>query len=137
MPKTKLILAATLALAAATGGAQTVWRCGNSYSTQPCAGGSSFEAERAPARAEAERAARAAQSDARRADTLEKARLAQEKAAPKAVVIAPAEAPKAAPGAAGAASNGKKTDKPGGKLKPLETFTAVAPGTGKKARKAK
>ena len=39
--KPTFIAAALLALALAPpAGAQTVWRCGNSYSTQPCPGGS-------------------------------------------------------------------------------------------------
>ena len=60
----------TLLLAAACGpgAAQQVWRCGNSYSTQPCAGGSSFEAVPAPSKAEAARAEKAALLDAKRAD---------------------------------------------------------------------
>ena len=116
-----LILAAALALAAATGGAQTVWRCGNSYSAQPCAGGSSFEVMPAPDKAEAERAQKAVQVDAQRAAELEKARLAQEKDAPKAIVIGPVEPP--------AKQDAAKKAK--GKGKP-EAFTAFAPG--KKAK---
>lgn len=123
MSKKNLILAAALALAAGAGGAQTVWRCGNSYSTQPCTGGTSFEAEAAPSKAEAVRAEKAVLVDEKRAAVLEKARLAQEKNAPQAIVIAPVEAPKAAP------EKKKGKGKAGGKP---ETFTASVPGSGKK-----
>jgi hypothetical protein len=40
----KLLIAAAL-LAAQAAGAQTIWRCGNSYSTTPCAGGSTVQAQ--------------------------------------------------------------------------------------------
>jgi hypothetical protein len=123
VPKKDLLLAATLSLAAAAS-AQTVWRCGNSYSTQPCAGGSSFEAAPAPAKAEAVRAEKAALVDAKRADALEKARLAREKNAPQAIVIAPVDPPKAQPEPKKGKGKGKGT-------KP-ETFTASVPGPARK-----
>jgi hypothetical protein len=123
-----LILAAGLALAATAAGAQTVWRCGNSYSTQPCAGGTSFEAPPAPGKAEAARAEKAVLVDEKRAAVLEKARLAQERNAPRAIVITPVEAPKAEP-----EKKGKEKGKGKGSGKP-ETFTASVPGPGKKAK---
>jgi hypothetical protein len=119
----KLIVAGALALAATAGGAQTVWRCGNSYSTQPCAGGSSFEAAPAPSKADAAQAEKATQADFKRAEALEKARLAQEKNAPKAIVIAPVEPQAVAAGK----KDGAKKGKP-------ETFKASVPGSGKKAK---
>lgn len=120
-----LTLAAALALACTAGGAQTVWRCGNSYSTQPCAGGSSFEVAPAPPREEALRAERAAKIDAQRAAELEKARLAQEKNAPKAIVIAPVEPP--------AKETAEKTGRPAAKGKP-QAFTASAPPPARKRK---
>ena len=126
MPKNPLILAGALALAAGTAGAQTVWRCGSSYSTQPCAGGSSFEAWPAPSREEAARAESAVKIDAQRAAELEKVRLAQEKNAPKAIVIGPVEPPPKP-------EKEKKKGKTPAKGK-AETFTASAPGSGKKAK---
>ena len=39
MQKNITLLAAVLALASPWAAAQTVWRCGNSYSQQPCPGG--------------------------------------------------------------------------------------------------
>lgn len=127
MTRKNLILAAGLALAATAAGAQTVWRCGSSYSTQPCAGGTSFEAPPAPSKAEAARAEKAVLVDEKRAAVLEKARLAQEKNAPRAIVIAPVEAPKAEPEKKKAKEKGKGSGKP-------ETFTASVPGPGKKAK---
>ena len=128
MQNKKILFFAALAMAAGAAGAQTVWRCGNSYSTQPCAGGSSFDAPPAPSKADAARAEKAVQVDARRADALEKARLAQEKNAPRAIVIAPVEKPQAAP-------MEKKKGKAQGKAGAgPETFTASAPAPGKKKK---
>lgn len=128
MPQKNLILVATLAFTAGAAGAQTVWRCGNSYSTQPCAGGTSFEAPPAPGKAEAARAEKAALVDAKRADALEKARLAQEKNAPRAIVIAPVEVPKEERPA-------EKKGKDKAKAPPAPaTFTASVPGSGRKAK---
>ena len=126
MQHKNIILGALLALASTGPLAQQVWRCGNSYSEQPCAGGSAVAAPHQPSAAEAAKASGAAKSDAQRAEALEKARLAQEKSAPKAVVIASPEAPKPVADKALA-----KT----GLAKP-EQFTAVAPGSGKKPEKA-
>src|SRR5690606_31939310 len=120
-----LTLAAALALACTAGGAQTVWRCGNSYSTQPCAGGSSFEVTPAPSREEALRAEKAAKIDAQRAAELEKARLAQEKNAPRAIVIGPVEAP--------AEEVAEKKERPTAKGKP-QAFKASAAAPAKKPK---
>ena len=127
MQQNNLILAAVLSVAATSGGAQTVWRCGSSYSTQPCPGGTSFAADAAPSRADAAQAEKAARVDAERAAELEKARLAREKNAPKAILIGPAE-PVARP-----EPQKKDKGKGSGKGKP-EAFTASAPGPGKKAK---
>ena len=119
-----LILAASLACAVPWATGQTVYRCGNSYSQQPCAGGAALSAPpAAPTAAEARQAAAAARVDAQRAEAMEQARLAQEKNAPKAAGIAPPE-PKAQPTKAEPAKVGKK-GKP-------EHFTATVPGSGKK-----
>jgi hypothetical protein len=90
------ILAACLLATGAGAIAQPVFRCGNSYSPQPCEGGSMVAAPAAaPGKADADRAAAAAKVDAQRARELEKARLAQEKNAPRAIVIAAPAAPAA------------------------------------------
>lgn len=129
MRNKNIILAAALAVASAGPGAQTVWRCGNSYGTQPCAGGSMVETAPAPSPEEAAKAAGAARIDAQRAGALEKARLEQEKKAPKAIVMGPAQAPQAPKAGKNAAA--KKKEK-GGQAR---DFTAVVPGTGKAAKK--
>ena len=96
-------LVATCLVAASGGGiAQPVYRCGSSYSHQPCAGGTAVAAPAGvPDKADAARAAGAARIDAQRAAALEKARLEQERKAPKAVVMAapakPAASAKPAP----------------------------------------
>ena len=117
----------TLLLAAACGpaAAQQVWRCGNSYGQQPCAGGAVLGAgATAPASADAARAAANTKRDAQLADKLEKERLAREARAPKAVI--PPEPRPAAPAASGprAKAKGKK-----GKDK-ADHFTAVSPKQG-------
>lgn len=97
--------------------AQTVYRCGSSYSQEPCAGGKAVDVTDKASAADAARATRGAQVDAQRADAMEKARLAQEKNAPKAIVMG---APPAAEAKPGKDAKGKKKaeDKP---------FTATAP----------
>jgi hypothetical protein len=116
------LVAVALALAGAPGMAQTVWRCGDSYGTQPCAGGKRFDASDGRTPADAAQASQAAAADAKRADALERARLAQERNAPKAIVIGGMPKPELTPAKPPQAK--KK-----GKKKPAdpEVFTAVAP----------
>jgi hypothetical protein len=111
------------ALLALTGGdalAQQMYRCGTTYSHEPCQGATMVQAAHQPAPAEARRATTAAQQDARRADAMEKERLAQEARAPKAIIIGGAEKPAQAkvtePGQA-KMQKGKKPD----------YFTATSP----------
>jgi len=114
------IIAAALAFAGPWAWGQTVYRCGNSYGQQACPGGTAVDSADARTPADADRAAGVAAADARRADALEKARLAQEKNAPKAIVIEPqmpATPPEARP-----AKDGTKP-----KTGKLEQFTAVSP----------
>ena len=130
MKRETLVL--VLALCAGSAGAQTVWRCGNSYSQQPCTGGTAVTvSEPVTGRP---LATPVANTDAKLAAEMEKARLAQERNAPKAIVIGPVEAPPV-PG------SGKDGTKP--KVGKLEQFTAVSPGhakekkpKGKKKKKA-
>ena len=86
----KMILTAGLALAAHAAGAQAIWRCGNSYSEQPCAGGAAVAASDNRSSVQAARSSSVAQADMKLADKMEKERLAREKNAPKALVIGPA-----------------------------------------------
>jgi hypothetical protein len=120
----KAIAACALALAATTAAqAQTVYRCGSSYSERPCTEGQALRVEdRKPSQEEAAAAAANAKRDAKLADSLEKERLAQEKAAAKTpALLAPKEV--AAPAPQMAASLPKASIKG---RKP-EQFKAVAP----------
>ena len=86
------IIAAAFGVATTSMGAPAIHRCGNTYSPQPCEGGGTVAPAHAPSREEAARATDAAKVDAQRADALEKARLAREKNAPKAIVMGPKQA---------------------------------------------
>jgi hypothetical protein len=119
-----LILAASLALATPLAAAQTVWRCGNSYAQEPCAGGKSLTLSE-PVTGQP---MPAANIDAKLAGDLEKARLAQERNAPKAIIIAPVEAPPIP-------TSSRDGTKP--KMGKLEQFTAVSPAPAKDKAKAK
>ena len=78
-------------------GAQTVYRCGSTYSQDPCPGAVNVVAKADPRTpAEAAKAASWAERDMKQANAMEKARLAQEAKAPKAVILGPATAPQAA-----------------------------------------
>ncbi len=61
--------------------AQNVYRCGDSYSQSPCAGGVAITVDDARDAAQKNQADEAARRDAKLAQTLEKDRLAQEKVA--------------------------------------------------------
>lgn len=128
MSRTHLILASALVLASAGAGAQTVWRCGNSYSQEPCAGGKPVTvSEPVSGRFVA---TPVANMDAKLAAEMEKARLAQERNAPKALVIGPKDPP---------AKPYVEAPPPGTKVKTgkLEQFTAVSPGQPKEKAKKK
>ena len=117
------IIGTLLAMVGMCCAAETVYRCGSSYSTAPCAGGTAVDtAHNGPPASEAARAARVAAADGKRADAMEKARLTQEKNAPRAIILGPSEPPRAA-------ASEKK-----GKSGKSEQFTATVPGTGKKKK---
>jgi hypothetical protein len=127
------IIAAACALAAQAAGAQTVWRCGNSYSQQPCPGGNVVSTADARTPAEAQRASSVAQADMKLADKMEKERLAREKNAPKALVIGGIPAPAPAPVAGSGKDKAEKSGAP-------QVFRAVSPrpaGDRKTAKKKK
>lgn len=123
MRKTILLVAA---LWAGVAGAQQVWRCGNSYSQQPCAGGVTLDTTDRPTSGDIAQARQAAKADQQRADALEKARLDQEKKAPRAQVMGAPQAPASAPQSAKKADPSKKDKKKAGPKEPAH-FTAVAP----------
>jgi hypothetical protein len=126
---TPILVAAALALASPWATGQTVYRCGNNYSQQPCAGGTAISVNDARSAPQAQRASSVAQADQKLADQMEKARLAQEKNAPKALVIGPQSAASAPQGSAGREGTKPKAGK-------LEQFTAVSPRAGVEKKKA-
>jgi hypothetical protein len=121
------LLLVVLALGGAGASAQTVYRCGNSYGSQPCAGGSTVDVGDPQTRADAARASKISAEDWKRAEAMEKSRLAQEKNAPKALVIGPREPPPQPP------KEHAKPDKKHKKGSPQdpEVFTAKAPAAKK------
>ena len=124
----KSIFTAPLALACGIALAQpsTIYRCGDSYGSQPCAGGREISGETpSPTSAERREAATAAQRDARIADSLEKERLKQE-ARPASSYI-PAPEAKAQP------TPHKSPEK--NATRKLDVFTASGPPAGKPDKK--
>jgi hypothetical protein len=69
--------------------AQTIYRCGNSYSQQPCPGGTPVQAEDSRSAAQRADTGQASQRDAKAADTMEKARLKEEAKPVQAYIPAP------------------------------------------------
>jgi hypothetical protein len=86
---------AVLCLAAcgwiAPAAAQTIYRCGNSYSQQPCPGGTAVQADDKRSASQSSQTSLAAERDAKAADAMEKARL-KEEAKPAQVAMPPARA---------------------------------------------
>lgn len=111
------LLIALFACSATAVGAQTIYRCGNTYSEQPCPGGTTVEAARPPTAAEAAAARRETEREAKVAEAMEKARVKEEaKPVPAYIPTEKAEATKQhAP----------------------EVFTAKVPGEKKKPAKKK
>ncbi len=108
-----LMAGATASLPAA---AQTIWRCGDSYSQTPCPGGVAVPAADARSAGQRAQTMEAAQRDAKTGDAMEKDRLKQEsKAAPAYIPPTKVDAP--------------VTEKKLGLVKPKkpEYFTAVSP----------
>jgi len=86
-----LLVAAWLAPAAA----QNIYRCGDTYSQQPCPGGTVVEAQDERSAGQRSQTSLAAQRDAKMADAMEKARL-KEEARPAQAYIPPAKEESAA-----------------------------------------
>ena len=91
-----VMIGTLLACAGGDALAQQMYRCGSTYSEQPCQGATLIQAVQKPTAADARQAESAAQRDARLADSMEKARLAQEARAPKAIIIGGTDKPAAA-----------------------------------------
>src|SRR5688572_9231136 len=125
-----VMIGALLACAGGNAFAQQMYRCGSTYSEQPCQGATQVQAAQRPAAADARQAESAAKRDQRLADAMEKSRLAQEARAPKAIIIGGTDKP----------AEAKAGDKEPAKLqkgKKPEHFTATSPrppGDGKKKK---
>lgn len=98
--KKQLPIAMVLAAAAwgAPAAAQNIYRCGDSYSQQPCPGGALVQAEDARSAGQRAQTSQAAQRDAKSADAMEKARLKEEAKPVQSYIPAAKSAPTAAPG---------------------------------------
>lgn len=99
---------------------QPVYRCGDTYTNQPCPGGREVQADDPRTPAQRAQTAEAAKRDARLADEMEKTRLKQEAKAP----VPPTLSPPAAEPAPEPASD--RTSSPMRAKKPAY-FTAVSP----------
>lgn len=116
--------------------AQNAYRCGNTYSQTPCANGKTIDVTDSRSADQKKQTDAATASTAKAGDTMEKARLAQEKrdlAANKArpAVIAPTAVPAPAPPPQPVTYAKKK------KKKPSPYFTAQAPREKKERKPAK
>jgi hypothetical protein len=118
------MLAALLVLAASGAGAQQVYRCGSTYSQQPCPGGATVQVEDPRTQAEVHRADAQTQRQAKAADAMEKARLQQEaKAAPANILPQGGQVKKTQE-----APSDRKADAKGqAKAKKPDYFIAVSP----------
>ena len=118
----KISTAALLCIAAAGGAcpaaAQNIYRCGDSYSQQPCAGGKLVAASDSRTAGQKSQTDEATRRDAKAAETMEKARM-KEEAKPAPVGLPLPKAPEAE--APRKPASGAKPKKPA-------HFTAIAPG---------
>ncbi|MES2939955.1 MAG: hypothetical protein V4864_19920 [Pseudomonadota bacterium] len=129
-----LLLLAALGCGAAS--AQTVYRCGNSYSQKPCAGGTAVDAADPRSAAQAADTTAAAKRNAQAADALEKERLAQGRQAAPPVIVPRPQASASQPEPPHIIK-GKKP-KGGAKSKQATAVTQKEPGaTGEKKKASK
>ena len=123
-----MLLCAAVAGWLPAAGAQAIYRCGDSYSQQPCPGGKVVDADDARSAGQKAQTDQAVRRDAKAAEALEKARLKEEAHHAQLVMPPPKPQEPATPAAAA-------------KLKKPEQFTAVAPtkpgDSVKKKKKAK
>jgi hypothetical protein len=120
-----------LAAACATPQAQTVYRCGNSYGSQPCADGKPLESAPTPSTADRAQAAANTRRDAQMADAMQKERIRREAQAGSTnsfYVPPPAFEPERP-------SEHKSPEKAA--TRKLDVFTATAPGTAPAKKNAK
>ncbi len=116
-----------LALSAFAGAAQTVYRCGDSYSQKPCAGSKEVDVDDTRSATQRTQTLQATQRDARAADALQKARL-QEEAKPAQLHVTASRGTDA-----GSTVNAASAEPQRRVQKPRQPahFTAIAPGTTK------
>lgn len=121
------VVAIALALGMfATASAQTVYRCGDSYSQKPCAGGRAVDVEDPRSPTQREQARTAAQRDARTAQAMERDRLkAEAAAAPR-----PQRAASASPAQGKKLNAGSKPPKPAKPVKAIKPLVIVPPVEG-------
>ncbi|MES3004383.1 MAG: hypothetical protein V4787_27075 [Pseudomonadota bacterium] len=110
------LLCAGLFACAVPAAAQGVYRCGNSYSQQPCPGGKEVAVEDTRNAAQREQTDKAVQRDAKAAEVMEKARL-KEEAKPAQALLPPAKVDE----------EEIKVKSVSAKAKKLEHFSAVSP----------
>jgi len=98
--------------------AQGIYRCGDSYSQQPCPGGRLVPTDDARSAHQGAQTSQAAERDAKAADAMEKARLKEEAKAPPGFVYPDRASAEPAPAAPSSARQNPKIP---------AHFTAVAP----------
>jgi hypothetical protein len=69
--------------------AQNIYRCGDSYSQQPCPGGTVVQADDARSASQRSQTSLAAERDAKAADAMEKARIKEEAKPAQAYILPP------------------------------------------------
>jgi hypothetical protein len=84
-----LVLVLAAAATAGVADAQPVYRCGDSYSQQPCPGGKLVETDDPRSASQRAQTTEAARRDGKLADRMEKARLKEEAKPAPAVILAP------------------------------------------------
>ena len=110
------LLCAGLFACAVPAAAQGVYRCGNTYSQQPCPGGKEVAVEDERSAAQRAQTDRAVQRDAKTAEAMEKARL-KEEAKPAQALLPPAKVDE----------EETRVKSVSAKAKKLEHFSAVSP----------
>ncbi len=103
-----LAAAVPILLPAPSAFAQTVYRCGSSYSQVPCPAGTAIEVDDARSAGQQKQTRTAAKRDAKLADDMEKTRLKQEAMAAPALVVGSKSQSAGKPGKAAGKGTGKK-----------------------------
>ncbi|MGJ7490178.1 hypothetical protein [Variovorax sp. ZT4R33] len=112
--------------------ASGAWRCGNTYTDQPCNGGKALALDEAPSADQAREAERNTRRTQAAAERMERDRLRQERATPSPLIHLPKPTNAVSPTEAGHPTAKKKKVR-----KEPEFFTAAGPGTSKKKKAAK